>query len=90
MGYGITELAKLLKERENKQGYSPVFGTIIDLPDLQIHLGGKIILSEEHIVRCVSVVSRNEDGEYANLGKEAVLLPFADSQKFILIAVINK
>jgi len=85
---GIEELAKLLKERENKQGYSPVFGTIIDLPGLQIHLGGKVILTEEHIVRCVSIDGRDEDGEYENLGKEAVLLPFADDQKFILIGVI--
>ena len=85
---GITELAKLLKERENKQGYSPVFGTIIDLSALKIHLGGKVILTEEHIVRCVSIDSRDEDGEYVNLGKEAVLLPFADNQKFILVGVI--
>ena len=85
---GIEELAKMLKERENKQGYSPVFGTIIDLSMLKIHLGGKVILTEEHIVRCVSIDSRNEDGEYVNIGKEAVLLPFADNQKFILIGVI--
>jgi len=84
---GIEELAKMLKERENKQGYSPVFGTIIDLSALKIHLGGKVILTEEHIVRCVSVDSRDEDGQYENLGKEAVLLPFADNQKFILIGI---
>lgn len=86
---GISELAKMLKERENKQGYSPVFGTIIDLPVLKVHLGGKVILTEEHIVRCVSIDGRDEDGEYVNLGKEAVLLPFADNQKFILIGIIN-
>jgi len=85
---GYTELAKLLKERENKQEYSPVFGIIIDLPDLKIHLGGKVILTAEHIVRCVSVDGTDEDGQYVNLGKEAVLLPFADNQKFILIGVV--
>ena len=30
---GITELAKLLKERENSDGYSPMFGTVIELPN---------------------------------------------------------
>ena len=30
---GITELAKLFKERENQNDYSPVFGTIIELPN---------------------------------------------------------
>jgi len=84
---GYTELAKLLKERENKQEYSPVFGTIIDLPNLKIVLGGNVILSEDHIVRCVSVDGRDEDGGYVNLGREVVLLPFADNQKFILIGI---
>ena len=31
---GITELAKLLKERENSTEYTPMFGTIIELPEV--------------------------------------------------------
>lgn len=35
---GITELAKLLKERENVDGYSPMFGTVIELPNTKIRI----------------------------------------------------
>ena len=40
---GITELAKLLKERENSDGYSPIFGTVIELPNTKIRISDKVI-----------------------------------------------
>ena len=40
---GITELAKLLKERENSDGYSPIFGTVIELPNTKIRISEKVI-----------------------------------------------
>ena len=41
---GITELAKLLKERENSDGYSPMFGTVIELPNTKIRISDKVII----------------------------------------------
>ena len=86
---GITELAKLLKERNNQAGYSPVFGKIIELPDTKIRVNDKILLTEEYLTACTEYKQRDDDGSYINLQKEAVLLPFCAGQKFILIGVIQ-
>lgn len=86
---GITELAKLLKERENNVSYSPMIGTVIELPDIKIRLGDKVILTSEHIKSCVYLNETDEEGGYVNLGKEVVILPYADNQKFIVIGVVR-
>lgn len=85
---GITELAKLLKERENSDGYSPMFGTVIELPNTKIRISDKIILTDNHITLCINLKEQNADGEYINLGKTVVLLPYATGQKFIVIGVV--
>ena len=86
---GITELAKLFKERENENGYSPMIGRIIELPNLKVRLGDKVILTSAHIKTCVFLNTIDESGKYINLGKEAVLLPYAGNQRFILIGVMQ-
>lgn len=86
---GITELAKLLKERENDTGYSPMFGTIIELPQVKIRLNENVILNNSHLVCLWNLKEQNEDGDYIYLGKEVVLLPFANNQKFIVIGVVQ-
>lgn len=73
---GITELAKLFKERENGDGYSPVFGTVIELPNTKIRISDKVILTDSHITLCIYLKEQNSDGEYINLGKTVVLLPY--------------
>lgn len=85
---GITELAKLLKERENSDGYSPMFGTVIELPNTKIRISNKVILTDRHITLCVNLKEQNSDGEHINLGKTVVLLPYDNGQKFIVIGVI--
>lgn len=85
---GITELAKMLKQRENADGYSPVIGTVIALPNIKIRLGDKVILTSSHIKSCIELTQTNEHGQHIILGKEVVLLPFADNQKFIVIGVV--
>ncbi len=85
---GITELAKLLKERENSDGYSPMFGTVIELPNTKIRISDKVILTDSHLTFCINLKEQNADGEYINLGKTVVLLPYANSQKFIVIGVV--
>ena len=86
---GITELAKLLKERENDTGYSPMFGIIIELPQIKIRLNEKVILNNSHLKSCINLMMQNEDGDYIHLGKEVALLPFANNQKFLVIGVVQ-
>ena len=86
---GITELAKLLKERENGTGYSPMFGTIIELPQIKIRLNEKVILNNSHLKSSINLMMQNEDGDYIYLGKEVALLPFANNQKFLVIGVVQ-
>ena len=86
---GITELAKLFKERENDTGYSPMFGTIIGLPQIKIRLNEKVILNNSHLKSCINLMMQNEDGDYIYLGKEVALLPFANNQKFVVIGVVQ-
>ena len=85
---GITALAKLLKERENSDGYTPMFGTVIELPNTKIRISDKVILTDSHIMLCINLKEKNADGEYINLGKMVVLLPYANGQKFIVIGVV--
>ena len=86
---GITELAKLLKERENEAGYSPVFGTIIELPNTKIRISDKIILNDSYIKALFDYKQQNIDNEYIYLGSEVVLLPYQNHQKFIMIGVVR-
>lgn len=86
---GITELAKLFKERENQNDYSPVFGTIIELPHTKIRINDKILLTEEYLKTCTEYKQTDDTGRYINLQKEVVLLPYSAGQKFILIGVIQ-
>ena len=66
---GITELAKLLKERENSDRYSPIFGMVIELPNTKIRISDKVILTDSHITLCINLKEQNSDSEYINLGK---------------------
>ena len=86
---GITELAKLLKERENSTEYTPMFGTIIELPEVKIRINEKVILTNSHLKCCINLLTQNSDGDYIYFGREVVLLPFANTQKFIVIGVVQ-
>lgn len=85
---GITELAKLFKERNNGENYSPMFGKIIELPQTKIRINEKIILNDSHLVCLLNLKEQNSDGIYIHLGKKVVLLPFSGNQKFIVIGVV--
>jgi len=82
---GMLELAKMLKDRENKGDYSPLFGRIIELPIIKVRVGDKIILDSSHLTMCVAL-QHNE--EYSDIGKEVILLPYADGQRFIVIGTV--
>ena len=85
----VTELALLLKSHENTAAYTPMFGRITSLPDLKITLsGGKVTLSGLHIKQICRIDQQDEHGRYINLHREAVLLPYADGQRFILLGIV--
>ena len=88
MNNGITELAKLLRERENREDYSPMFGTITSLPNLQIKIGDKIVIDANDIKSCIDLYETDENGRYIHLDKEVVLLPYSDFQQFIVAGVV--
>ena len=77
---GITELAKLLKERENETGYSPVFGTIIELPNTKIRISDKIILNDSYIKSLFDFKKQNMDNKYVYPGCEVTLFPHQNHQ----------
>lgn len=85
---GITELAQLFKDRDNQTEYSPIFGTIINLPNLAIRINEKIILTKNHIKSCIDLYEQDYDRDYVYLGKEVLLLPYFGMQKFVVIGVI--
>ena len=86
---GITELALLFKNRDNRSSYSPVFGKVISLPDTKIAVGDKIILTDEYLTQCFNLKEQDEFNNYVNIGKTVVMLPYQDNQKYILIGVIQ-
>ncbi|WP_129599804.1 DUF2577 domain-containing protein [Anaerophilus nitritogenes] len=48
---GISELASLFKERDNRAYLGPQIGKIISPPpNIQVSLGDKIILTKEHLI----------------------------------------
>jgi len=85
---GITELAKLLKDRENGAGYSPMLGRIESVAPLRVAVGAKIKLTAREIKRIVQIDQQDVYGQYINLNRECVLLPYAGGQQFILLGVV--
>lgn len=84
---GLDEFVKLLKDRDNQPDYAPLFGEIISLPSLQIKLSDKVLLKEKVIRSIIDVNTTDQDGRYINLNKTAVLLPYCNRNKFLLIGV---
>lgn len=55
---GITEMAKLLKERDNVLYQGPVTGIVIKpLPEIKIALGDRIILEKKHLIFAAHVLN---------------------------------
>lgn len=88
---GITELAELFKNRENRADYSPMFGEIISLPNIDIKLGDRIHLDGDNVKFTFDILKKiyhDEREVYEYLNKTVVLLPYSNNQKFIAIGVI--
>lgn len=91
---GITELAKHIKARDNPSPYTPMFGTIISLPELKIKLGSRILLTADDIKSTFDIYDKTYDSDgrfvrYTYLNKEVVLLPYGHDNKFIVIGAVQ-
>ena len=85
---GYEELAKLFKERENSDEYSPIFGEIMFLPETMIKINNYVILSEKDFDKTFDINAVDENGAHIYDGKTVVLLPYRKMQKFIAIGVL--
>lgn len=96
----FTELAKLLKERENKPTHGITVGKVVSSPpQLKIQLNEVVLLSASNLVisshlleeRVKKITVSNGlvteviDKEELKVGDEVILIPTADYQTFYLI-----
>ena len=89
----ITALAKHIRDRDNPSPYTPMLGRIISLPELQIQLGSRILLSTEDVQTIFNIYEKEYDNDgnfvrYKYINKQAVILPYANDNKFIVIGCI--
>ena len=90
---GVRGLAKVIKDRTNPTAYTPMFGKIIALPQLQIQMGSRIMLDKDDVCATFDLYETKEHDsgiEYVNLNKTAVLLPCSEESKFIVIGVLEE
>ena len=86
---GITELAKLFKDRDNGKAYAPIFGRITALPDVRISIQNDKIQLIENQLKYTMNIKKQVDDEYIYLNHTAVLLPYNNYQNYILIGVVT-
>ena len=91
----ITALAKHIRNRDNPSPYTPMIGKIISLPELQIQLGSRILLYTDDVQTTFDIYEKEYDSDghflrYKHMGKQAVILPYANDNKFIVIGVLQE
>lgn len=91
---GVYEFAKMLKSLENKESYNPVFGTVTDLDELTIMRGDRVRLGKNNIKSLINLYEKDINGNYVNLQKSVLLLPYADSRgrmdnKYVVLGVVQ-
>lgn len=78
---GISELAKLFKERENKPTMGIQIGKVLSpLPDIKIGFGDRIILDKDNLI--ISDLIYNKTLENND---EVILIPASDNQTYYAI-----
>lgn len=76
---GITELAKMFKDRNNPNILGVQIGVVVSpLPNLIIRLGEQILLDNEELILAYSLGTLIKDDE-------VILLPTTDNQTFFVL-----
>jgi hypothetical protein len=79
---GVTELAKLFKERNNDPYEGYVIGEVVSsLPHVKIRIGDKIILDASHLVFAARLLN---DGTLKQ-GDMVMMMPSQNGQSYIVI-----
>ena len=79
------EMALLLKQRENIEGYTPVFGVVEQLPDIRIRLSERIVLDADNLASILDLKRQDADNNYIWLGRRVYLLPMYNLNKAYLV-----
>ncbi|WP_427340655.1 DUF2577 family protein [Caloranaerobacter sp. DY30410] len=88
---GISELAKMFKERENKPYMGPRVGQVISpLPEIKVKLGDKILLDKQRLIIASHIYEHfgwtDETGTYYLAeGDKVILIPSTDEQIYFLV-----
>lgn len=78
---GISELAMLFRERDNKEYMGPLVGTVVSpLPNIKIRIVEKILLTGRHLI----IASKLTEMELQP-GDEVILIPTTGSQRYYAI-----
>lgn len=81
MSDGIVELAKMFKDRENKEIDRWIIGTVINNNPIKVKISNYELEEEdEEIVNIIKEVKINS---------KVVLIPSSDYQKFLLVGEVN-
>lgn len=86
---GVEEIAKMFKDCKNPPTYSPVFGTIEELPNLKIRRSSKIVLTDRHIKSLINLYDRDSEGNYIYLKKTVAMLPYNDNNNYLVLGVVR-
>ena len=79
---GVEELAKLFKDRNNREHMGMVTATVIEaMPNIRLSLGDRIILTTSHLI--IANLVATED--YLMVGDTVILMPNRTEQKYFLI-----
>lgn len=85
---GISELARLFKERDNKPYMGPIVGNVVSpLPDIKIQIDNNIILNISNLVisNHTYMHYKNIDDTWLVIGDKVILIPSTDEQTYFLI-----
>lgn len=89
MNEAYTELAKILKERDNKHVESLIIGNIVSpLPTLKVKIHDKVILDKHNLIVAGHIFLHYKNGEldtWLQVGDEVSLMPTSNSQVYYLI-----
>lgn len=88
-----TEWAKMFHDCKNKEPYAPAIGKIIELPELKIQLGNRILLTSDEVISIFDIketVEHDNHTEYVNLNKTVILLPYSNRQRYIALGVVQE
>lgn len=76
---GITELAKLFKERENKSSIGVITGTVANVSPPRVSISDRIVVSGGKLIIANSYLNAMQ------IGDSVIIIASSDNQKYYVI-----